>query len=115
MKVAVGAVIGFVLGILAATSVQNLLLAGEASKNKHAVANARTVATALEAFRLAKGKYPPLERGIAGLGDYLVPAYLRSVPPTDAYGREYIVLSDSSGAVIVSTGWRAPQELSQEI
>jgi hypothetical protein len=104
MKILVAALLGFVVGFFAALSIQNLLQAGEASKNKRSIAEARNIADALEKFHGATGKYPPLDRGVAALTPYLEPKFTRHVSITDAYARPYIVFLDDSGPAIVSTG-----------
>lgn len=81
-----------IIGVLTAIGVVNLLGAQSRSKVSRALADMRTIATALEAYRVEHNAYP--NAAIAG-GDILLPnpmdrlvrpvAYLESVP-TDAFG-----------------------------
>ena len=91
-------------GFLTATAIENVLKAGERSENKRSAGDARSISYALEDFREKTGAYPPMDRGIAGLPQYLEPTYMRNLPTTDMYGRPFIVFRDASGAAVVSTG-----------
>jgi hypothetical protein len=105
MRNAPAAAIGFILGFVACSAINGLLEAGKASKNKRAFAEARNISDALERYREANGRYPPLDTGIAGLTKHLVPQFTRGIQIQDAYGRGYIVCSDTSGvAAVISTG-----------
>jgi type II secretory pathway pseudopilin PulG len=104
MKVLLAAAFAFVLGIVAAFAVQGALQAGEASKNKRALTEARNISEALEKYRAATGEYPPLESGLAEAARYLQPQFIRHVQTNDAYARPYIVFIDRFGAAVVSTG-----------
>jgi hypothetical protein len=65
---------------------------------------ALTPSTEHESYRKANGKYPSLADGVGHLATELTPRFARDIQQKDAYGREYIVLSDTSGVAVVSTG-----------
>jgi type II secretory pathway pseudopilin PulG len=104
MKIVFAAVVAFILGFVAATSFHNLRAAGEASKNKRAAADGRSISAALENFRDENGAYPPVVGEVAALQPFLAPRFIRTVPTIDAYGRPFLLLRDASGLAIVSTG-----------
>ena len=95
---------GFALGLIAATSIHELLAAGERSKVKRSAADARTISDAIERYRQTNGRYPPIGRDLAQLAPALVPPYLKSLPARDVYGEPYLLLMDGSVPVVVSTG-----------
>jgi type II secretory pathway pseudopilin PulG len=96
--------IGLLLGFCAALTIQNLLEAGERSKNKRSFADARTISDAIEQFREVAGQYPPVTGDATKLKPYLEPTYLRAVPTHDIYDRPYLVMMDGAVAVVISTG-----------
>jgi len=96
--------IGLLLGFGAELTIQNLLNAGERSKNKRSLADASTISDALDRFRETTGSYPPIAGDAAKLKPYLEPTYLRSLPTRDIYDRPYLVATDGSIALIISTG-----------
>lgn len=103
-RVWLAAAIGLLLGFCAALAIQNLLAAGERSKNKRSLADARGISDALERFREANGQYPPVTGEAAQLTPYLVPKYLRALPTHDLYDRPYLVAKAGSVDVVISTG-----------
>jgi type II secretory pathway pseudopilin PulG len=103
-KTFIALVIGFMLGFMVAGALQEMIQAGARSKAMRTLADARTIAAALEDYRRAHGRYPPLNDGIAGLQPYLVPAYLRAFPTRDVYGHPYLLLMHGSRVLVVSTG-----------
>jgi hypothetical protein len=104
MKVIAAGLVGFVVGALAISAVQNLLRAGESSKNKHSLVEARNIVYLLERYRAETGQYPPLEEGLRQADPYLVSRFAKHVWLTDIYDRPYIVFTDAAGAAVVSTG-----------
>jgi type II secretory pathway pseudopilin PulG len=104
MKALLVSLVAFILGFLASTILHNLLAAGEASKNKRAAGDARSISAALEKYHQEHGSYPPVEGEVRSLQPFLAPRFLRSVPTSDAYGRPFLLIADSSGLAIASTG-----------
>ena len=103
-KLAIALVIGLVAGFFAAIAMQSLLDAFLGSHTKRSIADCRTISTALEAYRTKVGNYPPLEAGVEGLKEHLVPAYLRVLPERDAFDRPYLLLMKGTNVAVVSTG-----------
>ena len=75
------------------------------SKEKRTMDDMRDVATASEAYATDTNKYPEVQ-GYEGLRQVLSPTYIRSVPPTDAWGRPfaYLVSADKQHYRFASAG-----------
>jgi len=72
------------VGIIAAILVPNFLDALQKAKQKRTVADLRTVATAIEAYRGDEGEVPAAD-SVGGLVQYLAPTYIEAVPETDGW------------------------------
>ena len=99
--VGLGAVV--LCGIVGAVAVPNLLNAVDRGKQKRTMADIRSIGTALEGYRGAKGAYPEVADPSA-LQAALSPEFIRAIPATDGWGRAWIVTSGSEGYRLVSTG-----------
>jgi len=75
-------------------------------RSKQSAAEIRTLGTAVEAYKLDNGSYPPGLRSADELAEYLVPEYLRRRWTTDGWDRGFVVSSadDGSWIEIVSLG-----------
>jgi len=104
MKALVAGVAGVIIGALTMYALQRALTAGEVSKNRRSIAEARNILDALEHYRATNGTYPPLDGGISGLATYVVPTFTKSIWPNDVYGRPYIIFIDRSGVAVASMG-----------
>lgn len=102
-----------IIGILAAIAIPNLLTAQQRSKQKRTMADIRSIATAIEAHRQAKGAYP-----VGGSLEEMRPAlreYLDRLPVKDGWNNDITFASSASGYVLGSGGKdgeldRAPAE-----
>ncbi len=103
-KLALTLVSGLVVGFFAAIAMQSLLDGFLRSHTKRSIADCRTISSALEAYRSANGRYPPLENGVEGLKAHLVPQHLRVLPERDSFNRPYLVFTNGPTAVVLSTG-----------
>ena len=104
MKIVVAAFLGFIVGALVMGSIHNLLAAGEASKNKRSLAEARNIIEALQKYRMETGSYPPLDGGLQEAESLLVPRFATHIWLRDVYNRPYLACVDRDGPVVVSTG-----------
>ncbi|HYI12682.1 MAG TPA: type II secretion system protein GspG [Thermoanaerobaculia bacterium] len=84
--VVAGLVLIAIAGILAAIAIPNFLTAAERAKQKRTAADIRTIATALEAYAMAKGSYPA--GNIGDLQGALVPEYTNNLPRLDGWAHE---------------------------
>src|SRR5687768_14819909 len=101
---AIGAAIGIVVGFAAATVLQSMLDAGARSKAKRTAGDCRSISIALEDYRKANGRYPPLDGNVEHLAPYLVPTYMRVLPKKDMAGQPLLVLMKGSTPAVISTG-----------
>jgi hypothetical protein len=95
---------GFALGFGAAMLIVKLLYVAEQSKSVRSAADASTISHALETYRQANGRYPPIVRDVTQLTPALAPTYVRVVPSQDIYGTPYLVLMDGDVPAVISTG-----------
>jgi len=73
------------------------------SKQKRTVADLRTLAVAVEAYAVDHDVYPATA-SLDHLSELLTPAYLRSMVRLDAWGKEYIYISDTQNDRVLSAG-----------
>jgi len=104
MKVLGTLLLGIVLGFAFATAIQSLFDAGARSKAKRTVADCRSISTALESYRTAEGRYPPLDGNVDHLATYLVPRYIKELPTRDMSNKPYLVVLDGTRAAVISPG-----------
>jgi len=87
----------------------------DAGRQKAATAQVQMIGAALEAYRLDKGSYPPVNRGgdtDFGIGDFtdlkahLEPDYIASLPEKDAWGNPFLYGStlDSTSCIVMCMG-----------
>ena len=105
--IAAALVLLFIIGILAAIAIPNMLTAMERAKQKRTMADMRSVATALEAWGTDNSElktFPPGET-VAELRPHLEPTFIRTLNTKDAWETEmrYIPL-EGRGYVIISAG-----------
>jgi len=76
-------VIGFI-GILAAIAIPNLLTAMQRSRQKRTMADLRSLATAVEAYKVDHNALPA-GQDVAALQPQLTPTYIKSIPVKDGW------------------------------
>jgi type II secretory pathway pseudopilin PulG len=79
----------------------------QAGKQKLTMADMRSIATALEAFKIDNGACPgatPGEVEVAWIREYVQPIYIRTLPLNDAWGRPFLFWSDGESYRIASLG-----------
>lgn len=101
---AAGALV-FYIAVLAVDLVQR-------GKQKRTVSDMRSVATAIESYRVDAGRYPTPPGGagrseLGVLASYLEPTYIKRLPARDAWKASflYFVSPDASTYSIASGGW----------
>jgi type II secretory pathway pseudopilin PulG len=83
-------VIVFMVGIIAAIAIPNLITAIDRGKQKRTMADMRTIAAAMEAYATDHGAYPQA-RSVHDLQDVLAPTYVRVLPAQDAWLQDFRV------------------------
>ena len=98
--------VGFVAipiaGIIAAIAIPNLLNAVDRGKQKRTMADTKSIATAVEAFRVDHNAYPVADT-VEELAAQLSP-YLKNVPKVDGWSHPFQVASRADGYLIYSFG-----------
>jgi hypothetical protein len=93
----------------------------KAPPTKQAMADLRSIGTAIESFAVDNDSYPGPTKGLQPidvLASDLEPIYIRSLPRLDGWGHPYLVWSDSKTYLVVCGGadgvldvdYRAPQD-----
>lgn len=105
--IAAALVLLFIMGILAAIAIPNLVTATERAKQKRTMADMRTVATALESWGVDNStvqSYPEGET-VAALREHVEPKYVTNLVTKDAWETDlrYMPL-ENRGYVIISAG-----------
>ncbi len=87
VAIGVGCLIGlFVLGIVAAIAIPNLLNAIQRGKQKRTMVDIRSIATACEAYATDHNAYPDVD-SVEALVPILEPTYITKLPQIDAWNR----------------------------
>jgi general secretion pathway protein G len=76
----------FIMGIIAAIAIPNLLNAIQRGRQKRTIADIRTVASAVEAYAVDHNAYPDVD-SMDDLKALLVPTYVSQLPATDGWNR----------------------------
>ena len=93
-----------VIGILAAIAIPNLLMALQRARQKRTMANMRNIATAWEARATDTSKYNGAGAGVDGMSQMvtmdqleaaLQPTYIKSLPRTDGWSRDFEGMTES--------------------
>jgi len=90
--IVIGVVVGgfaliAIIGILAAIAIPNLITAQQRARQKRTLADLRSFAVTLEAYRVDNGVYPHAE-SMDELQPRLVARYTRAIPSKDAWGND---------------------------
>lgn len=88
----------FVCGIVSAIAIPNLLNAINRGRQKRSMTDMRIIATAVEAYKVDYGVYPPGASSIDDLDRALAPTYLRFVPDSDGWRTPFQVWIADDGA-----------------
>lgn len=96
---AIGAV--FMIGIIGAIAVPNLLSAIDRGKQKRTMADMRSIGVAIESYAVDHDVYPVVN-SIEELRPLVEPQYIAQLPLTDAWGNPLRVGSEAEGYWIVS-------------
>jgi len=96
----------FFTGVVAAIAIPNLLNAIERGRTKRTMADMRSMATSIEAYAVDNDHYPALQEWGTpeALAALVAPAYIQTVPSTDAWDHPFRIFSDGQHYVIVSPG-----------
>ena len=93
----------FVVGIIAAIAIPNLLNAVDRGKGKRTIRDSRDIAFAITAFAAANDQYPQVGN-IEELERQLVPDYIKAIPRLDGWGHPFRVVSTPTEYEIRSPG-----------
>lgn len=87
----------FIIGIVAAIAIPNLLTAIQRGKQLRTMADMRTIGTAIDAYEADNDAFPPVD-SITKLEQMLAPKYIKQLPKYDDWQREfrYVALDPSS-------------------
>ncbi len=96
---AIGAV--FMIGIIGAIAVPNLLNAIDRGKQKRTMADMRSIGVAIESYAVDHDVYPVVN-SIEELQPLVEPQYIEQLPLTDAWGNSLRIGSEAEGYWIVS-------------
>lgn len=80
---------------------------------KQTMASLRSIATAVEAFRIDNGMVPGPTEGyvpVATIRSQIEPSYIRTTPLADAWGNRLLYWSDGESYRIASPGWNGTAE-----
>ncbi len=96
----------FMGAIMASIAIPNMINAVNRGRQKRTMADMRTVATAMEAFRVDHDAYPKTDgwSDCADLAGQLAPEYLKELPATDGWGFALRCWSDGQHYRVVSQG-----------
>jgi type II secretory pathway pseudopilin PulG/uncharacterized membrane protein (DUF2068 family) len=78
----------FMLGIVSAIAIPNLLVAMQRAKQKRTTADIRSIATAVQAYATDHKHYPEATT-MQVLATQIAPTYIRSVPTADGWGHSF--------------------------
>lgn len=98
----------FIIGIIAAIAIPNLLNAIQRGKQVRTMADMRAIGTAIEAYA-EDNKVLPAVDSMSKLGEILSPKYIRQLPIYDAWQQEFrYVVSDPTSEtrryIVISSG-----------
>ncbi len=79
-----------IIGIIAAIAIPNLLNAINRSKQKRTMADMRSISTAIESYAIDNAAYPAASSP-ATLAASIEPAYIKTLPLVDGWGRSYTI------------------------
>lgn len=96
---AIGAV--FIIGIIAAVAIPNLLNAIDRGKQKRTMSDMRAIGVAIGSYAVDHNTYPVVT-SIEELRPLVEPKYIESVPLTDAWNNPLRIESEAEGYWIVS-------------
>jgi hypothetical protein len=103
VAVAVGLALVPFVGVISAIAIPKFLSVGDDGKMRRTMADMRHIATAIESYSIDHDIYPHAA-SISELRPLIEPAYIRTTPQLDGWGRRLIVISSHNDYVIQSSG-----------
>ena len=100
-----------IIGIIAAIAIPNLLTAIQRAKQKRAMGEVRSIATAAQSYATDAQIYPVANNGtwgaanIAALASDLTPDYIKAIPNPDPWNQSYQYASAASGVDFGVASW----------
>jgi hypothetical protein len=76
-------------------------------RQKEALADLRSIGTAMESYAIDNDKYPRQVLGLQDVGtveESLEPIYIRTLPKEDPWGNDFLIWSDETDYMIISMG-----------
>ena len=104
-----------IIGIIAAIAIPNLLTAIQRGKQKRAMGEVRSIATASAAYAVDANSFPAASSGaatVASVTSALCPDYIKSIPNPDPWTTPYQYYGVTSGFATSSEGKDMSQDLS---
>ncbi len=95
-----------IIGIIAAIAIPNLLSAIQRAKQKRAMSEVRSIATAVQSYATDTNQYPTQTAGAlsGGAGSLLTPDYIKVVPNPDPWNVAYQYSGTSNQFDVASLG-----------
>jgi general secretion pathway protein G len=96
-----------IIGIIAAIAIPNLLSAIQRAKQKRAMSEVRSIATAVQSYATDTNIYPAAQNGFLTAGNaapLLTPDYIKVVPNPDPWNVGYVYSADSNNFDVGSYG-----------
>ncbi len=89
-----------IIGIIAAIAIPNLLNAIDRGKQKRTMADMRSIGTAVESYAVDNNFYPKnmVNATASGVGTYVAPIYIKTMPTTDGWNNQWDVDSTATGS-----------------
>jgi type II secretory pathway pseudopilin PulG len=91
-------------GVIAAIAIPNFLNAVDRGKQKRTMADMRSIAEGVEAYKREFNSQYPTVPTAADMKQALEPRFLKAFPATDGWGHEFAIESSPDGYTILSRG-----------
>lgn len=104
-----------IIGIIAAIAIPNMMTAIQRGKQKRAMAEVRSIATATQAYATDTSQFPVQSSGGvvlgSGAGGTLSPDYLKSLPTADPWNTSYQFYGTTTGFAASTLGKDKSQDV----